>query len=66
MVITILFRKYISTWLSIDEKLVVFMIFSFYGTISFGNLIIFNTGDNNVVTNSIIPELFNNPIAKNI
>ena len=35
------------------------------GTISFGNLIIFNTGDNNVVTNSIIPELFNNPIAKN-
>ena len=36
MVITILFRKYISTWLSIDEKLVVFMIFSFYGTISFG------------------------------
>ena len=25
-----------STWLSIDEKLVVFMIFSFYGTISFG------------------------------
>lgn len=36
MAVTILFRKYISTWLSIDESLIVFMVFSFYGTISFG------------------------------
>lgn len=36
IIIAVLFRKYISTWISIDEKLIVFMILSFYGTISFG------------------------------
>lgn len=36
MIVTILFRKYISTWIAIDERLIIFMVFSFYGTISFG------------------------------
>lgn len=36
MLIAILFKKSISEILAIDEKLLLFMIFSFYGTISFG------------------------------
>ena len=34
--IAIILRKYISSWISLDEKLIVFMVLSFYGTVSFG------------------------------
>lgn len=35
-IIVIIFRKHISNWISLDEKLVLFMALSFYGTVSFG------------------------------
>ncbi len=36
VIIAIALRKYICDWISLDERLIVFMILSFYGTISFG------------------------------
>lgn len=36
VIIVIALRKYICNWISLDEKLIVFMILSFYGTVSFG------------------------------
>lgn len=36
VIIAIILRKYISRWLSLDERLIILMILSFYGTVSFG------------------------------
>ncbi len=36
IIIAILLKKYISNWTSLDERLIVLMILSFYGTVSYG------------------------------